>query len=109
VYPTMPATVIAERIGWTRSVRVLRGRVAELRPAYLPPDPVGRTSYAPGEIAQRDLWFPPIRLPVGYGQSRQPAQLPVLTMVCGYSRWLSAVLIPTRSAADLFAGCRSAS
>jgi len=33
----------------------------------------------------------------------------VLTMVCGYSRWLSAVLIPTRSAADLFAGCRSAS
>ena len=47
VYPTMPATVIAERIGWTRSVRVLRGRVAELRPAYLPPDPVSRTSYAP--------------------------------------------------------------
>jgi transposase len=31
-------------------------------------------------------------------------QLPVLTMVCGYSRWLSAVLIPTRSAADVFAG-----
>jgi transposase len=38
-YPTMPATVIAERIGWTRSIRVLSGRVAELRPAYLPPDP----------------------------------------------------------------------
>ena len=38
-YPTMPATVIAERIGWDRSVRVLRDRVAELRPAYLPPDP----------------------------------------------------------------------
>jgi hypothetical protein len=47
----MPATVIAERIGWTRSVRVLRGRVAQLRPLYLPPDPAGRTSYAPGEIA----------------------------------------------------------
>ena len=28
VYPTMPATVIAERIGWTRSIRVLSGRVA---------------------------------------------------------------------------------
>ena len=26
--PTMPATVIAERIGWTRSIRVLSGRVA---------------------------------------------------------------------------------
>jgi transposase len=103
-YPTMPATVIAERIGWTRSIRVLRGRVAELRPAYLPPDPAGRTSYARGEIAQCDLWFPPIQLPVGHGQTRRPAQLPVLTMVTGYSRWLSATLIPTRSAADLFAG-----
>jgi transposase len=103
-YPTMPATVIAERIGWTRSIRVLSGRVAELRPAYLPPDPAGRTSYEPGEIAQCDLWFPPIELPVGFGQVRKPAQLPVLTMVTGYSRWLSGRLIPTRSAADLFAG-----
>jgi transposase len=103
-YPRMPATVIAERIGWTRSIRVLSGRVAELRPVYLPPDPVSRTSYDAGEIAQCDLWFPPIELPVGFGQTRRPAQLPVLTMVTGYSRWLSAVLIPTRAAADLFAG-----
>jgi len=104
VCPTMPATVIAERIGWTRSIRVLSARVAELRPAYLPPDPAGRTSYLPGEIAQCDLWFPPVTVPVGFGQSRKPTQLPVLTMVCGYSRWLSAVLIPSRTAADLFAG-----
>ena len=103
-YPTMPATVIAERIGWTRSIRVLSGRVAELRPAYLPPDPASRTSYEPGEIAQCDLWFPPIQLPVGFGQTRKPTQLPVLTMVTGYSRWLSGQLIQTRSAADLFAG-----
>lgn len=104
VCPTMPATVIGERIGWTRSIRVLSSRVAELRPAYLPPDPAGRTSYDAGEIAQCDLWFPPIRLPVGFGQVRKPTQLPVLTMVTGYSRWLSGLLIPTRSAADLFAG-----
>jgi transposase len=103
-YPTMPATVIAERIGWERSVRVLRDRVAELRPAYLPPDPASRTAYAAGEIAQCDFWFPPIMLPVGCGQVRRPAQLPVLTMVCGYSRWLMAMLIPTRTASDLFAG-----
>jgi transposase len=102
--PTMPATVIAERIGWTRSIRVLSAWVAELRPAYLPPDPAGRTSYEAGEIAQCDLWFPPIRLPVGFGQTRKPTQLPVLTMVTGYSRWLSGQLIPTRSAPDLFAG-----
>ena len=103
-YPTMPATVIAERIGWARSIRVLSARVAELRPAYLPPDPASRTSYEPGEIGQCDLWFPPIQLPVGFGQVRKPTQLPVLTMVTGYSRWLSGLLIPTRSAADLFAG-----
>lgn len=102
--PTMPATVIAERIGWTRSIRVLSGRVAELRPAYLPPDPASRTSYEAGDIAQCDLWFPPIRLPVGFGQHRRPAQLPVLTMVTGYSRWLSGQLIPSRAARDLFAG-----
>src|SRR2546423_2551289 len=104
VYPTMPATVIAERIGWSRSMRVLSGRVRELRPVYLPPDPASRTSYVAGEIAQCDLWFPPVELPAGFGQVRRPAQLPVLTMVTGYSRWLSAVLIPSRKAEDLFAG-----
>jgi hypothetical protein len=71
---------------------------------YLPPDPAGHTSYEPGEIAQCDLWFPPITLPVGFGQIRRPRQLPVLTMVTGYSRWLSGLLIPTRTAADLFSG-----
>jgi transposase len=102
--PTMPATVIAERIGWDRSIRVLRDRVAELRPAYLPPDPASRTAYEPGEIAQCDFWFPPAMVPVGCGQVRKPTRLPVLTMITGYARWLSAVLIPTRHAQDLFAG-----
>ncbi len=45
-------------------------RVAELRPVYLPPDPASRTAYAAGEIAQCDFWFPPIKLPVGFGQTR---------------------------------------
>lgn len=103
-WPTMPATVIAERVGWSRSIRVLSGRVAELRPVYLPLDPASRTSYVAGEIAQCDFWFPDIELPVGFGQTRRAKQLPVLTMVTGYSRWLSGVLIPTRTAADLFAG-----
>ncbi len=103
-YPTMPSTVIAERIGWTRSIRVLSDRVAELRPAYLPPDPASRTAYVAGEIAQCDFWFPPITVPVGFGQVRGPKQLPVLTMVMGYSRWLMAILIPSRHAEDLFAG-----
>ena len=67
-FPGMPATVIAERIGWTRSIRTLSGRVAELRPAYVPPDPASRTSYVTGEIGQCDLWFPPISLSVGSGR-----------------------------------------
>jgi transposase len=102
--PDMPSTVIAERIGWPYSVRTLSGRVAELRPAYLPPDPASRTAYAAGEIAQDDFWFPDVRVPVGSGQVRTAKQLPVLTMVCGYSRWASALLVPSRCAEDLFAG-----
>jgi transposase len=103
-WPSMPATVVAERIGWQRSIRVLRDRVAELRPAYLAPDPASRTTYAAGELAQCDLWFPPVTVPVGFGQCRTATRLPVLVMVSGYSRWLSARLVPSRTAEDLFAG-----
>src|SRR6478672_2878982 len=102
--PTMPATVIAERIGWTRGMTVLTARVRELRPVYLPVDPSSRTVYVAGEIAQDDFWFPDIELPVGYGQTRTATQLPVLTMVSAYSRMLFARLLPTRTAADL-SGC----
>ena len=35
----MPATVIAERIGWEQGLTVLKDRVRVLRPCYLPPDP----------------------------------------------------------------------
>jgi transposase len=103
-WPTMPATVIAERIGWERSLTVLKDRVRELRPVYLPPDPASRTAYVAGEVAQCDLWFPAITLPVGFGQTRSASRLPVLVMVTGYARWLSARLIPSRVAEDLLAG-----
>jgi transposase len=103
-WPTMPATVIAERIGWSRGLTVLKDRVRELRPVYLPPDPASRTAYAAGEVGQCDLWFPAITLPVGFGQTRSATRLPVLVMVTGYARWLSARLLPSRCAEDLFAG-----
>jgi transposase len=103
-WPTMPATVIAERIGWTRSLTVFKDRIRELRPVYLPPDPASRTAYAAGEVAQCDLWFPAIEVPVGFGQTRPAARLPVLVMVTGYARWLAARLIPSRVAEDLFTG-----
>jgi len=70
VFPTMPATVIAERIGWTRGLTVLKVRIAELR-----------TAYVAGEIAQNDFWFLDIVVPVGFGQTRTAKQLPVLTIL----------------------------
>jgi hypothetical protein len=57
----MPATVVAERVGCDRSITVLRNRLRELRPLFLPPDPAPRTSYSPGELGHCDLWFPPGR------------------------------------------------
>ena len=65
------------------------------------PDPAQRTEYLPGELAQCDLWFPPADVPLGFGQVGRP---PVLVVVCGYSRWLSATMIPTRQAPDLLDG-----
>jgi transposase len=100
-FPEMPATVIAERIGWTRSLTVLKARVRQLRPVYAPVDPASRTSYRPGERAQCDLWFPPARIPLGFGQVGSP---PVLVLVAGYSRWLAATTVPTRTAPDLVLG-----
>jgi transposase len=99
--PRMPATVIAERVGWTCSVRQLRSHLVELRPLFLPVDPVSRTTYLPGELVQCDLWFPPVDIPLGAGQVGRP---PVLVMVSGYSRWMAAVMIPSRKAPDLLAG-----
>ena len=99
--PRMPATVIAERIGWDRSLTILKDRVRELRPLFLPADPCQRTEYRPGELAQWDLWFPPVKVPLGQGQS---AMLPVMVGVSGYSRLIVARMIPSREAHDILLG-----
>ena len=83
--------MLAERIGWERGMTVLKERVRELRPACLPVDPVPRTTYQPGELAQCDLWFSPADIPLGYGQSGRP---PVLVMVSGHSRIIAARMLP---------------
>ena len=103
--PTMPATVVAERIGWERSITVLRERVAQLRPLYLPQDPAGRTAYEPGERVQDDFWFPPAEVPLGHGKVASGAGVPpVLVMASGYSRWMLGLMIPSRHAEDLVLG-----
>jgi transposase len=99
--PTMPATVIAERLGWSHSITILKDRVRVLRPFYLPPDPASRTSYEPGHRMQCDLWFPPVDIPLGHGQV---GRLPVLVTVAGYSRVGDGLMIPSRQSPDLIAG-----
>jgi transposase len=94
-FPRMPATVIAERIGWRRSLTVLKDRVRELRPLFAPADPADRIEYSPGEVAQCDLWFPPAPVPVASGVTRV---LPVLARVT------DAVMLPTRQGGDILAG-----
>ena len=58
-FPDMPATVIAERVGWTGSVSWLRENVKRLRPEHRPVDPADRLTWEAGDAAQCDLWFPP--------------------------------------------------
>jgi transposase len=100
-FPDMPATVIAERIGWEHSSSVLRARIALLRPLYRPADPADRTTYVAGEIVQCDLWFPGKVVPVAPKVLADP---PVLTMVAAYSGFIMAVLLPSRTTGDLVAG-----
>ena len=100
-WPRMPGPVIAERIRWPHSMAPLRKRLAVIRPEYAGVDPVDRTVYEPGQIAQCDLWFPETKVPVGSGQQRV---LPVLVMTLGFSRFLSAVMIPSRQAGDILSG-----
>jgi O-antigen/teichoic acid export membrane protein len=105
VQPMMPTTLIAERIGWDKSIHVLLDLVTELRLAYAHPyQDMSHSRYRIGETAQCGLWFPPTEIPVGLGQTRSAQQLPVLTMITGYSRWLTALLIPSGHENDLFSG-----
>lgn len=100
-WPRMPGPVIAERIGWPHSIAPLRKRLAVIRPEYVGVDPVDRVSYEPGQIAQCDLWFPESKIPVGSGQQRV---LPVLVMTLGFSRFMTAVMIPSRLGGDILSG-----
>ncbi|CAM3455940.1 transposase [Mycobacterium intermedium] len=100
-YPQMPATVLAERVGWSGSISWFREWVRAIRPEYLPADPVDRLEYLPGRVVQCDLWFPAPKIAVGFGQE---AKLPVLVMVAAFSRFIAAVMLPSRQTMDLVAG-----
>ncbi len=100
-HPEMPASVVAERVGWAGSDRWFRQNVAGLRPEYRRIDPADRIVWSPGDAAQCDLWFPPRKIPLEDGTARL---LPVLVMTCGYSRFTLGRMIPTRKTEDLLLG-----
>lgn len=100
-FPTMPATVIAQRVGWTGGHSWFAENVARIRPEYAPADPCDRLVHLPGEQVQCDLWFPGQLVPDHAGALRS---FPVLVMVAAYSRFIAAVMIPSRVTGDLLAG-----
>jgi transposase len=100
-FPEMPATVIAERVGWDGSISWFRENVARLRPQFRRPDPADRLTWSPGDAAQCDLWFPPSRIPVEDGSA---GLLPVLVITAAHSRFMTGRMIPTRTTADLLLG-----
>ncbi|MCA0323843.1 MAG: IS21 family transposase [Actinobacteria bacterium] len=99
--PDMPATVIAERVGWTGSITWLRDNVRRLRPDHNPVDPSDRLIWLPGDAAQCDLWFPPKKIPLEDGSK---TLLPVLVITAAHSRFILGRMIPTRTTVDLLLG-----
>lgn len=100
-FPTMPATVLAQRVGWTGGHSWFAENVARIRPEYAPADPCDRLVHLPGEQVQCDLWFPGALVPDHAGVLRS---FPVLVMVAAYSRFVAAMMIPSRVTGDLLAG-----
>jgi transposase len=97
----LPATVIAERVGWAGSITWFRENVKRLRPEHRKIDPADRLVWEPGDAAQCDLWFPPRKIPLEDGTARL---LPVLVITAAYSRFMTARMIPTRKTEDLLLG-----
>ena len=100
-HPDLPATVIAERVGWTGSMTWFRENVTRLRPEHRRVDPADRLTWEAGDAAQCDLWFPPRKIPMENGIS---TLLPVLVMTAAYSRFVLARMIPTKTTEDLLLG-----
>jgi hypothetical protein len=99
--PDMPATVLAERVGWTGSIRWFRDNVKRLRPEHRPIDPADRIAWQAGDAAQCDLWFPPRKIPLEDGAAKL---LPVLVITSAHSRFMTGRMIPTRKTEDLLLG-----
>lgn len=103
--PMISTALTADFPDWNQSAQILASQLVELRSTHVRPhQDVNHIRFPAGETAQCGLWFPHISIPVGFGQTRSTKQLPVLTMITGYSGWLSAILVPSTRPEDIFAG-----
>jgi len=99
-HPRLKATVIAERVGFNNGVctTVFRAKVHDIKQQLGVVDPADRLVFAPGEQAQCDLWFPTTPI------QATGVVHPVLTMIACWSRFLLAMMIPTRQCGDILGG-----
>ena len=99
--PSMPATVLAQRVGWSGSATWFRQHVAAMRPDHDPSDPADRIVHHPGDQVQCDLWLPKPRIPIADGTQ---VMLPVLVVVASRSPFITALMIGSSTTVDLLAG-----
>ena len=74
---------------------------APAAPEHRPVDPADRITWAAGDAAQCDLWFPPRKITLEDGTTKL---LPVLVITAAHSRFVAARMIPTRKTEDLLLG-----
>lgn len=96
----MPAKRVAEIIaeqGFGGGQTIVNEYVRRIRPLFQEPRVFQRTTYAPGEIAQWDLWDPP-EIPVGFGVLRDAH---VVVGALGYSKVGTGALVFHKTAPDI--------
>jgi len=84
--------------GYRGGKSILNEHLREVRPLFRRARIYQRTTYLPGQLAQWDLWEPPVPIPVGHGHRRRGY---VLLGALGYSRVGCGALVFSRSAPDL--------
>ena len=68
--PEMPATVLAERVGWSGSIRWFRDNVNRVRVDHRPIDPADRLSWSAGDAAHAICGSRPARSSSKTGPAR---------------------------------------
>lgn len=67
------------------SIRWFSDNVRRLRPDHVRIDPADRITWAAGDAAQCDLWFPPRKIPLEDGTTKL---WPVLVITAAHSRFV---------------------